>query len=45
MNLPDNALALLGDVELYWLKIEVVVHEEELLGSILEKTACVCKHE
>ncbi|MGI8744969.1 MAG: tetraacyldisaccharide 4'-kinase [Bryobacteraceae bacterium] len=33
MNLPDNALDLLGNIDLYWLKIETVVQEPEQVAQ------------
>jgi 3-deoxy-D-manno-octulosonic-acid transferase len=35
MNLPDNGLEMLGDVDLYWLKIGTVVHEQEQLSKLI----------
>lgn len=35
MNLPDNALDLLAGVELYWLKIGTIVHQERELLTLI----------
>ena len=35
MNFPDNALDLLADIDVHWLKIGTVVHQEQELLKLI----------